>query len=229
MKRNLIKEEELEWSSIVANNSMNRDRVATGINSYEKDIKLNPIKFILDLKNQDSISWIDLCCGSGNALIEVSNFFSNSNLSNNLHLLGIDLVEYFSDHKKSEMLTLRRMNLTYWNPESKSDLITCVHGLHYVGDKIKLILKSISALKESGIFIANIDLANIKIEGVVNSKNILMNYFKSNDIDYNLRTNILKVNGFKKLENNFHYIGADDKAGPNYTGQEAINSIYKLK
>lgn len=42
----LKNDDELQWSAIVANNSMNRKRKATGINSYQKDIKLNPIEFI---------------------------------------------------------------------------------------------------------------------------------------------------------------------------------------
>ena len=46
MTQNLLNEQALEWSPVVANNTMNRERKATGVNSYEKDIKLNPLVFL---------------------------------------------------------------------------------------------------------------------------------------------------------------------------------------
>ena len=224
----LLNEKELEWSTVVANNSMNRERVATGINSYEKDINLNPIEFIKERKTKSYIEWTDLCCGRGKAIIQVSNHFEGSELANKLFLRGIDLVEYFDEYKLSENLTLKKMNLDNWLPERKCDLITIVHGLHYIGDKIDLIIKSVSALKKDGLFIGNLDLNNIEIVGHKHSKKIILDYFKKNSIEYNQRTRIVSAKGSNEIEKSFHYLGANDKAGPNYTGQPAVNSIYRL-
>ena len=170
MKPQLLNEEELEWSTVVANNSMNRERVATGINSYEKDINLNPIEFIQDRTNEKYIQWTDLCCGRGKALIQVSSHFRDSTIANKLMLRGIDLVEFFDEYQETKNLSLRKMNLNNWQSEKKCDLITIVHGLHYIGDKIDLIIKSILALKKDGLCVGNLDLNNIEIEGHKSSK-----------------------------------------------------------
>jgi len=228
MKPNLLNDEELEWSAVVANNAMNRERIATGVNSYEKEIKINPISFIKNRNSETYIQWTDLCCGRGNALIQTSEHFKGSELAEKLFLKGIDLVEYFEEYKKTENLSLEKMNLNRWKPEKKNDLITIVHGLHYIGDKLDLIVKSISSLKEGGLFIGNLDLNNIEIEGHKHPKKVILDFFKKNKIDYNQRTKIISAKSSIEIKNNLLYLGANDKAGPNYTGQEAVNSIYRL-
>lgn len=60
MTEKLLQEEELEWSPIVANNAMNRERVSIGVNSYERDIQLNPIQFLLEREKQNYLQWTDL-------------------------------------------------------------------------------------------------------------------------------------------------------------------------
>ncbi len=229
MKTKLLNKDELEWSPIVANNSMNRERVAFGVNSYEKEVNLNPVVFLEKRKNQNSIYWTDLCCGAGNALIQTSNYFKKGELSKKLFITGIDLVDFFSSHKENNILELQQMNLSHWKPIKKNDLITVIHGLHYIGDKIGLIINAASALKEDGIFIGNLDLNNIIIDGVDNSKGLILNFFRKNNISYNKRKKIIKIEGNKIINSKFIYIGADDKAGPNYTGQEVVNSFYAIK
>lgn len=67
----LLTENELIWSDVVANNRMNRKRSASGVNSYEKDLKFKPEKYLNDwLKQQGHVKWLDLCCGEGNALLQ---------------------------------------------------------------------------------------------------------------------------------------------------------------
>jgi hypothetical protein len=45
------------------------------------------------------------------------------------------------------------------------DLITCVHGLHYVCDKLGLIARAASWLVEDGRFVANLALDNLRFSG----------------------------------------------------------------
>ncbi len=228
MQKKLLNQAELEWSAVVANNSMNRERKATGVNSYEKDLKLNPIRFILERKNQADIQWLDLCSGKGNALIEVAKYIQNTDLVHKTHLLGIDLVDYFADKKDLNNLTFQTLNLSNWQPETAYDLITIVHGLHYVGDKIGLIIKAASALKKDGVLMANMDIKNIQITGCENKEKALKSFFKVAEIGYNDRTKMIKIEGAKTIENPFIYIGADDSVGINYTGQRVVDSIYEL-
>jgi SAM-dependent methyltransferase len=229
MAKKLLNEAELEWSDVVANNSMNRERKATGVNSYEKDLKLNPLQFILNRKNQDNIRWLDLCCGKGNALIEVAKHIQNTDLGHKTHLHGIDLVDYFADKKDLKNLTFQTLNLSHWQPEKAFDLITIVHGLHYVGDKIGLIIKAASALKKEGVLMANMDIKNIQITGCENKEKTLKSFFKAAQIGYNDRIKMIKIEGVKTIENPFIYVGADDGVGINYTGQRVVDSIYDLK
>jgi SAM-dependent methyltransferase len=163
-KEILLSEAQLEWSAVVANNAMNRERKAKGVNSYEKDIGFDPIKFIENRSIQHQVSWADLCCGKGNALIEAAQYFKNKNWVGKIDLTGIDLVDYFSDAVELPNLKFDVLNLYKWQPKITYDLITIVHGLHYVGDKIGLIIKSAAALKENGVFIGNLDIKDIEIK-----------------------------------------------------------------
>jgi len=228
MITNLLNKDQLEWSPIVANNSMNRERQAIGINSYEKDIGLNPLDFLLKKQEQKSVRWLDLCCGKGNALIQSAKILEEKGLSKKFELSGIDLVDFFSESGELK-LDFQVLNLENWIPQKQYDLISMVHGLHYVGDKIALVKKALSALKPEGLFLANLDLENIKIEGIKEPKKWLANFFKTNQIEYNVRKRIL-TSGKQKLDISiFSYLGADDQAGPNYTGQEVVNSYYAVK
>ena len=146
MNTNLLNKDQLEWSPIVANNSMNRERQAIGINSYEKDIGLNPLDFLLKKQEQKSVRWLDLCCGKGNALIQTAKILEEKGLSKKFELSGIDLVDFFSDPGELK-LDFQVQNLENWIPQKQYDLISMVHGLHYVGDKIALVKKALSALK----------------------------------------------------------------------------------
>lgn len=233
MKEKLKNDTELQWSPIVANNSMNRKRKAIGVNSYEKDIKLNPITYIskkIQHPSQEQFVWFDLCCGEGNALIQTAKYFHGSNQSSRLNFTGIDLVNFFNDIDPSisNMLTFRELNVSKWTPERACDLITIAHGLHYIGDKIGLIIKIAEALKPKGLVIGNLDLNNIKIVGEKNTNKIIKDYFANNGISYNSRTKIITIQGIQKILTKFKYLGANDKAGPNYTGQDVVDSIYQL-
>ena len=57
-----------------------------------------------------------------------------------IEVVGVDLVGMF-DRVAPDLVCLRLVeaSLSTWRPERRFDLITCVHGLHYVGDKLGLI------------------------------------------------------------------------------------------
>lgn len=231
MTKKLLNEEELEWSAIVANNSMNRKRQSVGVNSYQKDLNFNPIDFLQNRHDQNEISWLDLCCGEGNALIQAAKFFHQNYPILKIKLEGIDLVDFFSPipNQVETLISLRSLNLANWQVEKQYDLITIVHGLHYVGDKIGLIQKVTKALKANGLFIANLDLENIQIPSKINAKSYLKNYFQSEGFDYSSQKHILKIEGQKYIHHPFQYLGADDEAGKNYTGQAVVDSYYAFE
>jgi hypothetical protein len=44
----LLTDQRLEQSTVVANSTMNRQRACVGCNSYEKELNLDPVKFLQD-------------------------------------------------------------------------------------------------------------------------------------------------------------------------------------
>lgn len=69
----LLTDDELERSAVVANCRMNRERVLVGSNGYDRELGFNPLEF---LKEQSftvgAVAWLDLCCGTGKALIQAA-------------------------------------------------------------------------------------------------------------------------------------------------------------
>ena len=226
----LLDDDRLNWSSVVANCNMNRGRGLNGVNSYQDEVGIDLLEFLIARldKAEESIRWLDLCCGEANALITASEIIQEKGIDR-IHVEGIDLVDMFAAHKSYLFLHLKVMSLSDWTPTLKYDLITCIHGLHYIGDKLNLIEQSIGALKEGGLFLANLDLANLKFRNGSSMTPFLKKLFLQNNIHYHSRKKILSCEGAKELSFQATYIGADDKAGKNYTGQEVVDAYYELK
>jgi len=225
----LLTEKELVWSPVVANNNMNRSRNARGVNSYEKDIKLDPIKFLLKhIEAYGSVTWLDLCCGEGRALVEAAKYLQSHNLQHRAKLTGLDLVDYFVPMPSSvTCLDFLVQPLNGWKPVLKYDLITCVHGLHYAGDKLAVLQNCLTSINNNGYFIADFDIKSVYINGI-DAEKYIKAIFVANSIQYNAKTHIIRCAGLRNVNFEVTYLGADDKAGPNYTGQGAVNAYYAL-
>ena len=226
---NLLAEDKLIWSPIVVNSRMNRERNASGINSYEQEFKFKPEKWLEEkIRESGKASWLDLCCGQGNALVQTAEYFHKSKQQELIKLKGIDLVDTFPIlDKRLTCIEFETVSLVNWIPDQTYDLITCSHGLHYIGDKIKVIETSIQALHPQGWFVANLDLNNLVIQGD-DTKAYLKTVFKKFGVLYNSRTKLLKQNGGNQICFNLKYLGANDTYGPNYTGQDSVTSHYSI-
>ena len=226
-----LAEKELVWSAVVANNRMNRARQASGVNSYEQEIGFRPEDWLIEqLKQQGSVSWLDLCCGRGNALLQVANALEKQLLQDNMHLKGLDLVNFFAPIAPAiRCLKFETASAVDWQPDQAYDLITCIHGIHYMGDKLLVIQKMGEALAPGGLFVASFDLASVFVNGQP-SPQVVKNWFKEEGIEYNARKKLIRATGQEKKRTSFagQYLGANDQAGKNYTGQEAVTSYYSL-
>lgn len=206
---------------------MNRERNSSGINSYEKEFKFKPEEYLsAKISESGHTSCLDLCCGQGKALIQIASYFNKRGQQDLVKLKGIDLIDTFAPIEKDlTCVEFETRSLVDWGSDQTYDLITCVHGLHYLGDKLKVIKAILKSLNPKGLFIANLDLGNIVIQGT-NSKDFLRKYFKEEGLIYNSRSRIIKRVGPANLNYNFSYQGADDETGPNYTGQDSVTSYY---
>jgi len=233
-KKKLLNNSILLDSGVVANNRMNRGRGCLGSNGYQKDLSFNPLDFLQErLVDNKFVSWLDICCGEGRALVETATNFADleraENTSFNLQLTGIDLAGMFCSFPAGlNCLTLLETSIEEYEPEQKFDLITCVHGLHYIGDKLSVIGKAAQFLKKDGIFRANLELKNLKLSEEQNSDKIFTEFFSAKGFIFDKRKNLLCLRGGKIFDSPFVYQGADDKAGPNYTGQPAVDSYYEF-
>ncbi|WP_075082814.1 methyltransferase domain-containing protein [Mariniblastus fucicola] len=221
----LLSDSELEESDVVANCNMNRERNLRGSNGYERDLRFDPLAFLRDVEAQhDNAKWLDLCCGTGKALIEAAAEVDKESLS--IEIIGVDLVGMF-DSNESASLTLVEASLSLWQPppQCKFDLITCVHGLHYIGDKLQLIERSLAWLSPIGTFAANLDRDNLKLENGDDSE--LIDGLRHAGFSYSALQKLLRSDGIRNVDFALEYLGADPEAGPNYTGQPAVNSWYR--
>jgi len=220
-------EEELILSAVVANNRMNRERNATGVNSYEKDLDFHPVQYLQDyIERFGQVKWLDLCCGEGRALLQCALNLDRNNLQHRATLKGIDLIAGFQPIPSNlTCLQLQVGSVVDWTADDRYDFITCVHGLHYVGDKLLIVQSACRALTAQGVFMAHLDLQNIKISNQLDNKWIIRK-FRDSGLEYNPRKRILFCKGPQELDFGLRYQGACDKAGPNYTRQDAVASYY---
>ncbi len=172
MTGSLIDLKALENSPTVANFRMNREREIRGTNSYAADLGFDVIGFLVKrLERRASVAWLDLCCGSGRALIRAAECLRQVGLANRVSLLGLDLVDMFAAvPAEVENLTLEAASVHDWKPARAFDLVTCVHGLHYVVDKLDLIARAASWLEPDGLFAGHLDLSNVKIADEASSR-----------------------------------------------------------
>jgi SAM-dependent methyltransferase len=227
----LLDDSSLERSDIVANSRMNRERRAIGVNSYERELRQNPIDLLASrVESTGFASWLDLCCGRGRALIEAAELLRSRGKARFVRLHGVDLVDGFDDIPDGiGCVHFDASALHRWDTIESFDLITCVHGLHYVGDKIRTIERAATWLAADGTYIANLDPANlVHVDGRPLAKQVLK---RLRDCGYvfNARKHILSRVGKLTLSLGFEFVGADDTAGPNCTHQDAVNSIYRVR
>ncbi len=220
----LLTDDTLEQSSVVANCTMNRERELLGTNGYDQELRFDPLDFVRRRAAADgSATWLDLCCGSGRALIDAADVAEAEELP--IRIIGVDLVDMFRESNSSK-LSFVAASLTHWQPTAPVDLITCVHGLHYIGDKLRLISRAAGWLTNQGRFAANLDLQNILLRKGSARRQVAA-ALRSNGCEYSFRHKLLHRDKRCELSLPFRYLGADDQAGPNYTGQPAVTSHYE--
>jgi SAM-dependent methyltransferase len=224
----LLDEDTLEASSVVANRSMNRERQLAGVNSYARELGFDPLDWVKARRADGAgvVRWLDLCCGTGRALLQAGDRLGRDGLSDRVSLVGVDLVDCFDETPVSGSVRLVCASAVAWAPPHPFDLITCVHGLHYIGDKLALLARVAMWLAGGGLFVAHLDLANIRLADGRPAGGPLGVALRRAGFSYDSRRRRLRRIGPGEVDLPYEYLGADDRAGPNYTRQPAVNSHY---
>jgi SAM-dependent methyltransferase len=224
--KRLLNADELEDSPVVANCTMNRERDLRGSNGYEVEVGFDPLEWLQGrLARQSTVRWLDLCCGSGKALIQAATA-SEEIGGGSVRITGVDLVGMFLTNKSTN-LQLMQGSVFDYQPIERFDLITCVHGLHYLGDKLQAIRLAASWLVSDGRFVANLDAANLCLSEAGKGPRKLVRFLREQGFEYLPAKHLLKLTGHREFELPFKFRGADDSAGPNYTKQPVVTSYYE--
>lgn len=226
----LLDKASLERSEVVANACMNRERNLSGANSYEKDLGLAPLDFLERvLQTQEEAAWLDLCCGAGRALLQAAEALQANAPKSKIKLTGVDLVAMFDPIPPSSgLVRLVSASLESWQTEERFDLITCVHGLHYVGDKLGVLQRAVGWMKPGGFLLMHIDYRNLRVAGQESSGPQFGRDLRRAGFRYLSGRHLLVRDGNSyRAPLPYRYLGADDKAGPNFTGQAAVDSFYE--
>lgn len=229
MDQRLLDDDDLARSAVVANCAMNRERQLAGVNSYTRELGFDPPRRIRVRTAQGQHgTWLDLCCGTGRALLQAAAQLHGDGLADQVTLVGVDLVDYFDPIPGTDLpVELVCASVTSWTPARRFDLITGVHGLHYVGDKLAALTRAASWLTDGGLLVADLDLASIRLPDGRPAGRALGGAMRRAGFQYDPRRRRISRTGRQDLTLPYLYLGADDKAGPNYTNQPAVNSYYE--
>jgi SAM-dependent methyltransferase len=223
----------LERSAVVANRAMNRERQLAGVNSYTRELGFNPVDVLTtalaDRRTTEASGWLDLCCGTGRALIQAAVELRRRGLAERTTVVGVDLVDAFdATPAPAGSPELICASVADWTPTRCYDLITCLHGLHYVGDKLAVLSRAASWLTGTGRMVADLDLASIRLAAGQPAGRGLAASLRAAGFSYDARRHRISRTGCRDVHLPYSYLGADDHAGPNYTGQPAVHSYYTL-
>jgi SAM-dependent methyltransferase len=213
---------------------MNRERQLAGVNSYARELGFHPLDWLIARTRQSpprsATGWLDLCCGTGHGLVQAANILARDGLDQLVTIVGVDLVDFFdSTPVHGTALHLTCGSVTSWSPSRRFDLITCVHGLHYVGDKLAVLSRVASWLTDDGRFIADLDLDSIRLADGRPAGRKLATALREAGFTIDTRRRRIARNGRGAVSLPYTYLGADDRAGPNYTGQPAVSSYYRYR
>ncbi len=225
----LLTQDDLERSPIVANCAMNRERGLSGENSYAKELRFNLRAYLGErLRERGRVAWLDLCCGRGRALIEAVRYLHDLGGADRVRLVGVDLAGWFDgEAKQHPCLKLHMGWLPQWRiAEETFDLVTCVHGLHYVGDKLGAVQQAVAALHADGRFLAHLDFADVRTTNGDPLLRSILRTWRTQGVRYEPRKKLLSCEGRRTLDAPYRYLGADGQAGANWTGQPSVASFY---
>lgn len=226
-QNHLLDDDRIEMSSVVANRCMNRERVLRGPNGYAREIGFDALDFLIEkLDRTEHVRWLDLCCGTGKALIEAATILVDRKIANKASIHGVDLVDFFAPGPYPDCLVLEEASLHCYSLDDHADLITCVHGLHYVGDKLDVIARACSWLSENGVFVATLDVGTIALSDGRSSKRQIPRILRSQGFEVDMRRHRIQCRGPRTIDIPWTYLGADVRGGVSFTGEKAVISHY---
>ena len=210
----LLDDVSLEATSVVANNRMNRERQIRGSNGYDRELGFDVIAFLREVGRP--ACWLDVCCGSGRALVETEALLPEA------VLVGVDLVEQWWPRSAESRVQLAGVALRQFVPDRAFHLVTAVHGLPYVGDKLGALMQLRSWLTHDGRLAAHLDLAHVLLD----DRPLKTAQLRALGFEWNARHHLVSATGSGTEAVLPRYLGAAE-TGPTFAGQPAVASYYR--
>ncbi len=226
----MLRAAELLSSPVVANTTMNRGRGFSGVNSYERDLRFSITEFLAErVRERGEAFWYDACCGQGCALVKAGKQFAVAGWGHQVRIVGVDLVEMFT-LEQAPAVTLRAADVAAFTLEQPADLITCVHGLHYLGDKLGFLQNAHAMLAPGGLFLGHLDTNNVRaVEGGLSIWRQAARHAAKGGVAPELKSHVLRLScKDTPLDFGVTYEGATVSEQPNYTGITVIDSWYTM-
>ena len=217
---------ELLASDVVANATMNRGRGLSGVNSYARELRCDIPTFLQQrVRERGEAVWYDACGGEGRALREARRHLDATDWGGKVRLLGVDLVGPPAP-VVSPGLTLLSADVVTYAPVEPVDLLTCVHGLHYLGDKLGFLQHAYGCLSPGGLLLGHLDTANLRLPLPWSQ---LARRVRAAGVTLRLKDHLLRVEREDAaLDFGLAYQGATVSEQPNYTGITVIDSWYDV-
>lgn len=221
---------ELLASPTVANSTMNRGRGLSGVNSYTRELRFDIATFLKTRAQERGYAiWFDACCGEGRALIEAGEEFAERDWGHQVRIIGVDLVDFFPPNDNPNV-HLIAMDVVGFTPAHPVDLVTGVHGLHYIGDKLGFLERAYLRLTPGGLLLAHLDTANVREAG--SDKPLwprLIRRAHAARVSIGLKNYVLSlIRGEETLDFGARYVGATVSEQPNHTGITVVDSWYQM-
>jgi len=226
----MLRADELLSSPVVANATMNRGRGLCGVNFYERNLRFSITDFLAErVQERGHAVWYDACCGQGCALVEAGKQFAVAGWGRQVRIVGVDLVGMFTP-EQAPRVTLIDADVAAFKPEQPADLITCVHGLHYLGDKLGFLQNASAMLAPDGLFLGHMDTNNVRVaEGGASIWRQAARHATEGGVALELKGHVLRLSRKDApLDFGVTYEGATVSEQLNYTGITVIDSWYTM-
>ena len=227
----MLNADDLLLSPVVANATMNRGRGLSGVNSYGRELRFDIAAFLeRRVRERGTAVWLDACCGQGRALWEAGRQFAGTDWGSGVRIVGVDLVGMF-EAGDAPNVRLIAGDVAVFKLDGPVDLITCVHGLHYLGDKLGFLQNAHAMLEAGGVFLGSLDPQNVR--GGESRQSVWRQaaaFARRVGVAPDLKSHVLRLErGEARLDFGLSYLGATASEKPNYSGITVIDSWYALR
>jgi hypothetical protein len=140
--------------------------------------------------------------------------------------LGVDLIGQIAQVPNEYVVV---GDVSTFNPGYAVDIITCVHGLHYVADKLAILCHFYSLLAPEGQIVANLDLMNIIVDDQPIAKwTAFTKLIAEPKPTATFKNHVLTLTKGSECSLTFglRFVGASISTEPNYSGITVVNSCY---